>query len=74
MVEMYHLEITQKEKSIVSENFGNVSFTLNENMYLVENLKHNLLSISQLCDKGIKLFSIKIDVLLRMHMMARFCL
>ncbi|KAH9779804.1 Integrase catalytic domain-containing protein [Citrus sinensis] len=33
-------------------NVGNVSSTLIENVCLVENLKHNLLSISQLCDKG----------------------
>ena len=42
-----------------------------ENVCLVENLKHNLLSISQLCDKCYKLFLIKLDVLLRIHMMAR---
>ena len=30
------------------------SSTLIENVCLVENLKHNLLSISQLCDKGYK--------------------
>ena len=28
--------------------------TLIENVCLVENLKHNLISISQLCDKGYK--------------------
>ena len=33
---------------------GNVSSTLIENVCLVENLKHNLLSISQPCDKGYK--------------------
>ncbi|KAH9651466.1 Integrase catalytic domain-containing protein [Citrus sinensis] len=33
---------------------GKVSSTLIENVCLVENLKHNLISISQLCDKGYK--------------------
>ena len=36
---------------------GNIkigSSTLIENIVLVESLKHNLLSISQLCDKGFK--------------------
>ena len=35
-----------KGKIIGVGNFGNVSSTLNENACLVENLKHNLLSIS----------------------------
>ena len=43
-----------KGKIIGIGNVGNVSSTLIENVYLVENLKHNLLSISQLCDKGYK--------------------
>lgn len=33
---------------------GKVSSTLIENVCLVENLKHNLISITQLCDKGYK--------------------
>ncbi|KAH9754083.1 hypothetical protein KPL71_015319 [Citrus sinensis] len=41
-----------KGKIIEIGNVGNVSSTLIENVCLVENLKHNLLSISQLCDKG----------------------
>ncbi|KAH9802698.1 hypothetical protein KPL71_001497 [Citrus sinensis] len=41
-----------KGKIIGIGNVGNVSSTLIENVCLVENLKHNLLSISQLCDKG----------------------
>ncbi|KAH9705964.1 hypothetical protein KPL70_012065 [Citrus sinensis] len=41
-----------KRKIIGIGNVGNVSSTLIENVCLVENLKHNLLSISQLCDKG----------------------
>ena len=43
-----------KGKIIGTGNVSNVSSTLIENVYLVENLKHNLLSISQLCDKGYK--------------------
>ena len=41
-----------KGKIIGIGNVGNISSTLIENVCLVENLKHNLLSISQLCDKG----------------------
>ncbi|KAH9763753.1 hypothetical protein KPL70_001275 [Citrus sinensis] len=41
-----------KGKIIGIGNVGNVSSTLIENVCLVENLKHYLLSISQLCDKG----------------------
>ena len=40
-------------------DIGNIkigSSPLIENVVLVEGLKHNLLSISQLCDKGLKLF------------------
>ena len=33
---------------------GNPSITTISNVHLVEGLKHNLLSISQLCDKGYK--------------------
>ena len=43
-----------KGKIIGIGNVSNVSFTLIENVCLVENLKHNLLSISQLCDEGYK--------------------
>ena len=35
-------------------NVGKVSSTLIENVCVVGNLKHNLISISQLCDKGYK--------------------
>ena len=41
-------------KIIDIDNVGNVSSTLIENLCLVENLKHNLLRISKLCDKGYK--------------------
>ena len=43
-----------KGKIIGIRNVSNVSSTLIENVCLVENLKHNLLSFSQLCDKGYK--------------------
>ena len=49
---MYHLEITQKEKSLLSEIL--VIYPLLLLKMYVENLKHNLLNISQLCDKGYK--------------------
>ena len=63
-----------KGKIIGIRNVGNVSYTLIENVCLVENLKHNLLSISQLCDKGIELSLMNQNVLLRMYVMVRFCL
>ena len=43
-----------KGKILRIGNVGKVSSTLIENVCLVENLKHNLISISQLCDKGYK--------------------
>ncbi|KAH9792467.1 hypothetical protein KPL71_004134 [Citrus sinensis] len=43
-----------KGKILGFGNVGKVSSTLIENVCLVENLKHNLISISQLCDKGYK--------------------
>ena len=46
-------------KIIAIGNVGNVSSTLIENVCLVENLKHNLLRISQLCDKGYKVIFYK---------------
>ena len=33
---------------------GNNSSSLIENVLLIDGLKHNILSISQLCDKGFK--------------------
>ena len=41
-----------KGKILGFGNIGTVSTTLIENVLLVDGLKHNLLSISQLCDKG----------------------
>ena len=42
----------KKGKIIGKGNIGNDSSTLIENIHLVDGLKHDLLSISQLCDKG----------------------
>ena len=36
-----------------NESIGNDSCTLIENVILVDGLKHDLLSISQLCDKAL---------------------
>ena len=44
-----------KGKILGIGSVGKVSSTLIENVCLVENLKHNLISISQLCDKGYKI-------------------
>ena len=60
-----------KGKIIRIGNIGKISSTLIENVYLVENLKHNLISISQLCDKGYKTVFDKLVVLLRIYVMAR---
>ena len=51
---------------------GNVGII--ENICLVENLKHNLLSISQLCDKGYKVIFDKSKCVIKMHVMTNFCL
>ena len=44
-----------KGRIIGHGSIGNNSSSLIENVLLVDGLKHNLLSISQLCDKGFKL-------------------
>ena len=41
-----------KGRIIGHGSIGNNSSSLIENVLLVDGLKHNLLSISQLCDKG----------------------
>ena len=51
---MLPLETMAKEKIIGQCNIGNGTSSLIENVLLVVGLKHNLLSISQLCDKGFK--------------------
>ena len=43
-----------KGKIISQGNIGNDISSLIENVLLVDGLKHNLLSINQLCDKGFK--------------------
>ena len=43
-----------KGKIIGKSTIGNDSFTFIENIWLVDGLKHDLLSISQLCDKGFR--------------------
>ena len=43
-----------KEKIIGIGNIGITPSTYIENIFLVDDLKHNLLSISQLCDKNYK--------------------
>ena len=45
---------TAKGKIIGQDNIGNDTYFFIENILLVDGLKHNLLSISQLCDKGFK--------------------
>ncbi|MCQ3986251.1 hypothetical protein FK507_28625, partial [Klebsiella pneumoniae] len=41
-----------KRKIISEGSIGKTSSPIIENVLLVEGLKHNLLSISQMCDKG----------------------
>ena len=43
-----------KCRIIGHSSIGNNSSSLIENVLLVDGLKHNLLSISQICDKGFK--------------------
>nr|KYP35586.1 hypothetical protein KK1_043371 [Cajanus cajan] len=43
-----------KGKILGCGNIGNTSFSLIENVLLIKGLKHNLSSISELCDKGFK--------------------
>ena len=44
-----------KGKIMGEENIGNQYKTQIKNVLYVDGLKHNLLSISQLCDKGFKI-------------------
>ena len=50
-----------KGKIIGIGNVGKDSSTFVKNVCLVENLKHNLLNISQLCDKGYKGYKVFFD-------------
>ena len=43
-----------KGRIICQDNIGNDTFSLIESILLVNGLKYNLLSISQLCNKGFK--------------------
>ncbi|KAH9770099.1 Integrase catalytic domain-containing protein [Citrus sinensis] len=54
-----------KGKILGIGNVGKVSSTLIENVCLVENLKHNLISISQLCDKGYKVIFDKFSCVIK---------
>ena len=53
----------EKGKIIGIGDIGNTSSNSIENVLLVRGLKHNLLSISQLCDKGYKVI-LKITIVL----------
>ena len=64
----------KKGKILEIGNVSKVSSTIIENVCFVENLKHNLISISQLCDKACKVIFYNQNVLLRMHVMGKFCL
>ena len=44
-----------KDRIIRHGSIGNNSSSLIENVLLVDGLKHNILSISQLCNKGFKM-------------------
>ena len=63
-----------KRKTIGVGNVGNVSSTLIENMCLVENLKYNLLSINQLCDKGYRVTFDKSKCVIENACDGKFCL
>ena len=54
-----------KGKNIDVGNVGKDSSTFVENVCLVENLKHNLLTISQLCDKGYRVVFDKIKYVIK---------
>ena len=45
---------TMQGRIIDKDKFGNGTCSLIESVLLVDGLKHNLLNISQLCDKGFK--------------------
>ena len=49
------MEIVLREESLTLGNVGNENSSLIENVLLVDGLKHNLLTISQLCNKGFKI-------------------
>ncbi|KAL6316871.1 hypothetical protein AAG906_022589 [Vitis piasezkii] len=51
----FTFEDNSKGRIIGQGNIGNGTFSLIESVLLVDGLKHNLLSIIQLCNKGFKL-------------------
>jgi hypothetical protein len=57
MEEMSNSVITQKGKIIGISNIGKTHSFVIADVLLVDGLKHNLLSISQLCDKGYNVYS-----------------
>ena len=54
MEDMFTFGDNAKWRIIGQGNIGNDTFSLIESVLLVDDLKHSLLSISQLCDKGFK--------------------
>jgi len=50
-----HVWRQQQRKNNDSHDIGNQHKTQIKNVLYVDGLKHNLLSISQLCDKGFKI-------------------
>ena len=63
-----------KGKILGISNASKISSTLIENVCLVKNLKHNLISISQLCDKGYKIIFDKTKCVIENHVITKFCL
>jgi len=53
--DMSLLEDNNKGRIMGEGNIGNQHMTQIKNVLYVNGLKHNLLSISQLCDKGFKI-------------------
>ena len=67
------LETTIKAKIMGEENIGNQYKTQIKNVLYVDGLKHNLLSISQLCDKGFKIEFNKNCCLISEAYVRRYC-
>ena len=63
-----------KGKILGIGNVSKISSTLIENVCLVENLKHNLISISQLCDKSYKVTFDKTRCVIENACDNKFCL
>lgn len=54
MDETYHMETTVKHRLLAKGCISGEQMPTLNDVFLVEGLKHNLLSISPLCDKGNK--------------------